>query len=43
MRYTCKDCCNIFQNSEECPVCGKSDVQPIIITVHVQSDLKTLR
>lgn len=37
MKYTCKNCCNIFSNDKECPVCGKNEIWPIIINIQVQT------
>ncbi|AIG27879.1 MULTISPECIES: hypothetical protein [Brevibacillus] len=33
MKFTCIHCCSIFYDQQRCPICGSSDVKPIIVEV----------
>ncbi|WP_232698312.1 hypothetical protein [Brevibacillus daliensis] len=40
MKMTCLHCCNIFQEQDKCPVCGRTELRPII--VHLQKSTETI-
>ncbi|MGC5325134.1 hypothetical protein [Brevibacillus sp. SYSU BS000544] len=43
MKYSCKHCCNIIHNDLECPICGKNEIIPIIITISVQPESTSIQ
>ncbi len=41
MKYTCENCCRIFQCSTRCPVCGSHKVRRIIIVNQKNAEKKS--